>query len=221
MTADSGDTGDDTTPDTESDRTAPDEEAVPERDDATTVDVQGPADTDTDDSQSGASDGPETDTGDAEYPGSPDEYEGPDLGPGSDGPGGPGNGGPGNGGPGGSGGPDGDELAELRADLDDLQQRVDERTVQRDDLEDSLQQYVRWRLRRGHATGWGPYLVLLYGTVMTMGAFYYLAGVWAVLAMLVIWLSTLGLFVFMLIAGIPISLAGKAGQLLDRARSLR
>jgi hypothetical protein len=38
---------------------------------------------------------------------------------------------------------------------------------------------------------------LLYGVVMTLGAFYYLGGIWAILAMIVVWLSTLGLYVVM------------------------
>ena len=109
-----------------------------------------------------------------------------------------------------------EELADLREDLEDLETRIDERTVHRDDLEDDLQEYVRWRSRRGHARGWGPYLVLLYGTVMTLGAFYFLAGVWAVLAMLVIWLSTLGLYALMLLVGAGINAVTLPGRLKDR-----
>ena len=76
-------------------------------------------------------------------------------------------------------------------------------------------------MRRGHARGWGPYLVLLYGTAMTLGGFYFLSGVWAVLAMLVIWLSTLGLYALMVIVGIVTTTVGLPGRILDRLRNLR
>jgi membrane protein len=109
-----------------------------------------------------------------------------------------------------------EELADLREDLEDLETRIDERTVHRDELEDDLQEYVRWRARRGHARGWGPYLVLLYGTAMTLGAFYFLSGLWAVLAMLVIWLSTLGLYALMLLVGVGINAVTLPGRLKDR-----
>ena len=121
-----------------------------------------------------------------------------------DGPGGPGGDGPG---PGpGPGRRDVDperveylasELADLQEEVEGLESRVADRTVHRDDIEAELRRYVRARQRRGHATGWGPYLVLLYGVVMTLGAFYYLGGIWAILAMIVVWLSTLGLYVVM------------------------
>ena len=118
------------------------------------------------------------------------------------------------GGPDGPGGPGGDgpgrrdvdperveylasELADLQEEVEGLESRVADRTVHRDDIEAELRRYVRARQRRGHATGWGPYLVLLYGVVMTLGAFYYLGGIWAILAMIVVWLSTLGLYVVM------------------------
>jgi len=104
----------------------------------------------------------------------------------------------------------------LQADLDAIEERIDERTVERDDLEAELRRYVRRRVRRGHATGWGPYLVLLYGTVMTVGAFYYLGDWPAVVAMLVVWLSTLGLFVFMIV----VSGALAAGKRLTGLRDL-
>jgi len=135
---------------------------------------------------------------------------------GSPGPGGSGSPGePGDpGGPDGPGGPGGDgpgrrdvdperveylasELADLQEEVEGLESRVADRTVHRDDIEAELRRYVRARQRRGHATGWGPYLVLLYGVVMTLGAFYYLGGIWAILAMIVVWLSTLGLYVVM------------------------
>ena len=135
---------------------------------------------------------------------------------GSPGPGGSGSPGePGDpGGPDGPGGPGGDgpgrrdvdperveylasELADLQEEVEGLESRVADKTVHRNDIEAELRRYVRARQRRGHATGWGPYLVLLYGVVMTLGAFYYLGGIWAILAMIVVWLSTLGLYVVM------------------------
>lgn len=132
-------------------------------------------------------------------------------------------------------GPDADEPAEddrnpdapapdivaLNHEVRALRERLEERTVDRDDLEGDLRAYVRSRLRRGHARGWGPYLVLLYGTVMTLGAFVELQGVWAILAMVVVWLSTLGLYVLMVLAGAAVGAAGLPGRLLDRLRSLR
>jgi hypothetical protein len=76
-------------------------------------------------------------------------------------------------------------------------------------------------MRRGHARGWGPYLVLLYGTVMTLGAFYYLAGWVAVAAMLVVWLSTLGLYVVMLVTGALLEVTTTAAGLAQRLRQIR
>ena len=114
-----------------------------------------------------------------------------------------------------------DELRDLQRELDSLEAEIDDRTVHRTQLERDLKQYVRTRVRRGHATGWGPYLVLLYGTAMTLGAFYLLDGGWAVLAMLVIWLSTLGLYVLMLLVGVTLSAVGVPGRILNRVRNLR
>ena len=114
-----------------------------------------------------------------------------------------------------------EELAELRAELEELEGRIDEKTLHRDEVESDLKRYVRRRVRRGHATGWGPYLVLLYGTVMTLGAFYFLSGFWAIAAMLVIWLSTLGLYVVMAAVGLAVKGLGLPGRLLDRIRSFR
>lgn len=112
-------------------------------------------------------------------------------------------------------------VEELHEEIDTIQERIDERTVHRDDIESDLKRYVRQRVRRGHAQDWGPYLVLLYGTAMTFGAFYYLSGLWAILAMLVIWLSTLGLYVFMLVVGFGLSLLGLPGRLRDRISAFR
>ncbi|MFB6308705.1 MAG: hypothetical protein ABEH35_05175 [Haloarculaceae archaeon] len=113
------------------------------------------------------------------------------------------------------------EIDELRDTLDEFREDIDERTLHRDEIERDLRRYVRRRVRRGHARGWGPYLVLLYGTAMTIGAFYFLSGGWAILAMLVIWLSTLGLYVLMLIVGFLLGLAGKPGRVADRVRDWR
>ena len=113
------------------------------------------------------------------------------------------------------------ELEELRDRLAEFEGEIDDRTVHRDEIESDLKRYVRRRVRRGHAHGWGPYLVLLYGTLMTLGAFYFLSSGWAVLAMLVIWLSTLGLYVFMLVVGVTVSAAGLPGRLRDRVQEFR
>lgn len=117
---------------------------------------------------------------------------------------------------------------ELRADIRELEDRLDEfesdvdsRTVKRSQVERDLRRYVRRRMRRGHARGWGPYLVLLYGTIMTLGAFYFLEGGWAVAAMLVIWLSTLGLYVMFVLFGTVLSLLNVPGRLYDRVSEWR
>ncbi|MDZ7746739.1 MAG: YihY/virulence factor BrkB family protein [Halobacteriales archaeon] len=108
-----------------------------------------------------------------------------------------------------------EELRELRERLAEFEDEVEERTVTRDDLERDLKRYVRRKLRSGKARGWGPYLVLLYGTAMTLGAFTQLSGPWAILAMLVIWLSTLGLYALMLIVGGGLSAAQLPFKLRD------
>ncbi|WP_250137827.1 YihY/virulence factor BrkB family protein [Halorientalis salina] len=114
-----------------------------------------------------------------------------------------------------------EELAALREDVSEFEDEIEDRTVHRDELESDLKRYVRVRVRRGHATGWGPYLVLLYGTVMTLGAFYFLGGGWAVLAMIVVWLSTLGLYVLMVLVGLGITAAGLPGRLRDAVHDFR
>jgi YihY family inner membrane protein len=114
-----------------------------------------------------------------------------------------------------------EEIDELRRELDQFEEEIEQRTVHREELEGDLKQYVRSRVRRGHARGWGPYLVLLYGTAMTLGAFYYLDGGWAILAMFVIWLSTLGLYALMVIVGLTSAALGLPGRVLDRLRNLR
>ena len=121
-------------------------------------------------------------------------------------------------------GPDEDieeELAELRSKLEAFEEDIDDRTVHREEIERDLKRYVRRRVGRGHATGWGPYLVLLYGTAMTIGAFYFLGGGWAILAMLVIWLSTLGLYTLMVLVGIGVTMAGLPGRLRNTVEEFR
>ncbi len=108
-----------------------------------------------------------------------------------------------------------EEIEQLYDELDRFEDRIDERTVHREEIERDLKRYVRARIRRGKARGWGPYLVLLYGTAMTLGAFYLLPGGWAVLAMLIVWLSTLGLYALMLVVGTTVTVAGLPGRLKD------
>jgi len=107
------------------------------------------------------------------------------------------------------------EFERLREEIDEFEANIEERTVHRGDIESDLKRYVRKRVRRGHARGWGPYLVLLYGTAMTIGAFYLLSGGWAVLAMIVVWLSTLGLYVLMVLVGAGLSLLEAPGRIRD------
>ncbi|MFB6163131.1 MAG: YihY/virulence factor BrkB family protein, partial [Halococcoides sp.] len=99
------------------------------------------------------------------------------------------------------------EIDRLRSELRDLEDRVDRKAVDREDLEGRLRRYVRWRQRRGYARSWGPYIVLLYGVILTLAAFYtsHLYGGWTILAMLVIWLSTLGLYALMVIVGMTLT----------------
>jgi len=112
-----------------------------------------------------------------------------------------------------------EELERLYDELDRFEARIDDRTVHREEIESDLKRYVRRQVRRGKARGWGPYLVLLYGTAMTLGAFFYLSGGWAVLAMVVVWLSTLGLYALMLLVGTTATLAGVPGRLKNRFES--
>lgn len=113
------------------------------------------------------------------------------------------------------------DVEQLREQLQAIDERIEERTVSRSDLEADLEQYVRSRQRRGHARGWGPYLVLLYGTAMTLGAFFYLEGAWAIAAMLVVWLSTLGLYALMVLVGLGLGGVAALGKLRDLVGSLR
>jgi YihY family inner membrane protein len=117
------------------------------------------------------------------------------------------------------------ELAEtvdrLHERLSEFEEHVEERTVRREQVERDLRAYVRQRVRAGKARGWGPYLVLLYGTAMTLGAFVFLSGGWAILAMIVVWLSTLGLYALMVIVGTAVAAAGLPGRLKNRIDSIR
>jgi len=97
------------------------------------------------------------------------------------------------------------ELERLRADFDAFEAEVERRTVDRPTLRSELERYARARARRGHARGWGPYLVLLYGVVLTFGAFVYLEGVWAIAAMFVLLLSTLGLYAVFVVVGLGLN----------------
>ena len=124
------------------------------------------------------------------------------------------------------GAPDIDQLdrrvEELRADLDAFETDVKSRTVERPDVEAEMRRYVRGRLRRGKARGWGPYLVLLYGTAATIAAFYLLEDdLLAVVAMLVIYLSTLGLYALFVIFGVGLNALGVPGRLVDWVRDRR
>ncbi|MEF8852695.1 MAG: ribonuclease BN [Haloarculaceae archaeon] len=196
---------------------------------------------DTDETDAGDDDtGDAPPADDADDPGDDDagtsDVPGGSGGSGGDGPGGRG----GSDGPGGPGGPDdgGDEpyrrdvdperveylaaeLADLREEVEGLESRVEDKTVHRDDIEAELRRYVRARQRKGHATGWGPYLVLLYGVLMTLGAFYYLGGVWAVLAMVIVWLSTLGLYVVMAVFSTGITVTRRVAALRNVVRRFR
>jgi YihY family inner membrane protein len=113
------------------------------------------------------------------------------------------------------------QVRQLRVELAEFEEQVEDRTVHREELERELKRYVRSRARRSKARGWGPYLVLLYGTAMTLGAFYLLSDLLAVLAMLVIWLSTLGLYAVMLIVGAGLTAARLPGRARDVVSRLR
>ncbi|WP_458185760.1 YhjD/YihY/BrkB family envelope integrity protein [Haladaptatus sp. NG-WS-4] len=114
-----------------------------------------------------------------------------------------------------------DDVERLRSEFEEFEHDVDERTVQKPELESELKRYVRKRMRRGHARGWGPYLVLLYGTLMTVGAFRYLDGGWAIAAMLIVWLSTLGLYTLMVLVGFGVSAVGMPARVGGTIRNWR
>ena len=108
-----------------------------------------------------------------------------------------------------------EEIERLRDRIEEFEDGVERRTVRKESLEGELKRYVRRRIRRGHARDWGPYLVLLYGTAMSIAAFYFLSGGWAVLAMFVVWTSTLGLYALMVLFGFGISVLGLPGRVRD------
>lgn len=114
-----------------------------------------------------------------------------------------------------------DSVEELRADFDSFSEDVRERTVDKPTLEAELKRYVRSRMRRGHARGWGPYLVLLYGTILTLGAFAFLDGIYAIVAMVILFLSTLGLYTLFILVGVGLNVLGLPGRVVDRARDRR
>ncbi|WP_227374901.1 YihY/virulence factor BrkB family protein [Haladaptatus halobius] len=114
-----------------------------------------------------------------------------------------------------------DDVERLRSEFEEFEHDVDERTVQKPELESELKRYVRSRMRRGHARGWGPYLVLLYGTAMTVAAFRWLESGWAIGAMLIIWLSTLGLYTLMVLVGFGVNAVSVPARVGGRIRDWR
>lgn len=115
-----------------------------------------------------------------------------------------------------------DRIEELQADLAAFERDVDERTVKKPELETELKRYVRAKMRRGHARGWGPYLVLLYGTVLTLGAFFtFESGLLAIAAMLIIFLSTLGLYVVFIAVGLGLNLLSVPAKAAGKVREKR
>ncbi|WP_247002588.1 YihY/virulence factor BrkB family protein [Halosolutus gelatinilyticus] len=114
-----------------------------------------------------------------------------------------------------------EEIERLRDRVEEFEASVDERTVRKESLESELKRYVRSRMRRGHAHGWGPYLVLLYGTALAIAAFYFLDDGWAILAMFVVWTSVLGVYLLMVLFGFGLSLLGIPGRVRDRVGEWR
>lgn len=112
-----------------------------------------------------------------------------------------------------------DDVEDLRAELERFENDVEGRTVDRPQLESDLKAYVRSRMRQGKARGWGPYLILLYGTAMSLGAFYWLEGWVAVAAMLVAFTSSLGIYVIFVLFGGVIAAGTTAAGVADRLRS--
>ena len=124
------------------------------------------------------------------------------------------------------GAPDIDQLDRrvdaLRDDLESFEDDIEARTVDRPALKADLERYVRGRLRRGKARGWGPYLVLLYGTAATISAFYFLDDdLLAVVAMVIIYLSTLGLYTLFVVFGVGLNALGVPGRFVDWIRDRR
>ncbi|RQG86985.1 YihY family inner membrane protein [Natrarchaeobius halalkaliphilus] len=108
-----------------------------------------------------------------------------------------------------------EEIERLRDRIDSFEDNVERRTVEKESLEGELKRYVRRRIRRGHVRDWGPYVVLLYGTAMAIAAFYFLEGIWAILAMFVVWTSTLGVYVLMVLFGAGLSVLDVPGRIRD------
>jgi len=113
-----------------------------------------------------------------------------------------------------------DDVEELRSELERFETDVDRRTVDRPQLEADLKAYVRSRMRQGKARGWGPYLILLYGTALSLGAFYWIDEGWvAIVAMLIAFTSSLGIYVVFVLFGGVIGAATTAAGIADRLRS--
>ena len=115
------------------------------------------------------------------------------------------------------------EIERLRAELDAFEMEVEDRVVDRNELESDLQDYVKKRVRSGKARGWGPYLVMLYGTAMTIAiALGNALTDWvALFAILVVFLSTLGLYVLMVMIGLGLSTLTGSKKVLDMVQSRR
>lgn len=116
------------------------------------------------------------------------------------------------------------DLAELAERLEELRgsvDQLDDRTVEQPALEAELKQYVRQQTTRRRARGWGPYLVLLYGTVMVVAAFRFLQGWFAIGAMVIAFLSTLGLYTLFVLVGLGLNVLGLPRRAVDAVRRRR
>ncbi len=51
---------------------------------------------------------------------------------------------------------------------------------------------------------------------MSIAAFYFLEGIWAILAMFTVWTSTLGVYFLMVLFGAGLSILGIPGRLRNR-----
>ncbi|ERH13066.1 MAG: hypothetical protein J07HB67_02099 [halophilic archaeon J07HB67] len=113
------------------------------------------------------------------------------------------------------------DLAELAEGVEELRgsvERLDDRTVEKPALEAELKRYVRRQTTRRRARGWGPYLVLLYGTVMVVAAFRFLQGWFAIGAMVIAFLSTLGLYTLFVLVGLGLNVFGLPRRAVDAIR---
>lgn len=116
------------------------------------------------------------------------------------------------------------DLADLAEGLEELRgsvEQLDDRTVEKPALETELKRYVRQQTKRRRARGWGPYLVLLYGTVMVVAAFRFLQGWFAIGAMLIAFLSTLGLYTLFVLVGLGLNALGLPRRAVDAVRRRR